>query len=511
VKRSKCLLDAEETTNHQKEIPNIDDHKIVRHSILSRIFGFRHPTEAGLSLARILIVLLPAFSASFQISTSFFMIYIAESLGGGDYIAGLTLVGILVVVQTAVQTALDYPTGVLGDWIGQRFVIASALLSYALAFYITSTVTQNTPFATFMVIYILMGFASSQQSGAFEAWFDNNYRVAMPHDEDRKQYGVFWGKLGMLTQVMATLVLIPGSWLALVFSRTWVFMLQSILCVILSIMVMFLLIDLPGVREEREDRPSFSEYTTLLKDGIKFLFSAKFIIFIILGEVFLFAVGPVWWNLLLFPLYFSYLLTDVAVSSYRTLIFVPNAVIQERTGVWAQKFEPKKWIPRFRIFQFNGFIAFLLLALLTFIFPTPQTSETIALSIFGFDIIQMPVESVLPMTIMFAIFVVSGIFGGLAGILTQRVMIDVVPNRIRNSLYSLRPTLVMIMTMPLLVFFGWFMPLFGFPATFILTSLFGLIGTVLVKKAFSHPVPKAEVVTIATEKETEEVEEMEVT
>jgi hypothetical protein len=56
------------------------------------------------------------------------MIYIAESLGNGDYFAGLTLVGFLAIIQMAIQTALDYPTGALGDWIGQRYVIASALL-----------------------------------------------------------------------------------------------------------------------------------------------------------------------------------------------------------------------------------------------------------------------------------------------------------------------------------------------------------------------------------------------
>ena len=57
----------------------------------------------------------------------------------------------------------------------------------------------------------------------------------MPHDKDRKQYGVFWGKVGMVWQLVSTLVLIPGSWLALIYGATWVFQLQSILSFVLAI------------------------------------------------------------------------------------------------------------------------------------------------------------------------------------------------------------------------------------------------------------------------------------
>ncbi|MHA2461797.1 MAG: MFS transporter [Candidatus Thorarchaeota archaeon] len=470
------------------------DVQIIERSIIARVFGFKEPTESGLHLAKLLAIMIPAFSASFQISTSFYMIFIAESLGGGDFIAGLALVGVLAIIQLGIQTALDYPTGALGDHIGQRYVIASAMLTYGVAFWLTSTITPETPFLTFVLIYALFGFGGSQESGAFDAWFDNNYRVAMPHDKDRKQYGVFWGKLGMIAQVTATLVLIPGSWLALVFQRTWVFGLQAILCIILAVMVLILIRDLPGARETSEEKSSMGEYASLLKDGVRFLWSDPFIIFI--------------------TLYATYLITDVAISSYRTIIFVPSAVSNERSGVWSQKFEPKKWIPRFRLIQFNGFIMFILLAFLTFIFPAPLASAELVRLVIPFTdlaIIEMPAVSVLPMTIMLIIFVVSGLFGGFAGILTGRVMIDCVPNRIRNSMYSLRPTLILLVSMPLLGFFGWLMPLSGFPLTFVLCAILSLLGALLVKKAFSYPIPKIADVTTASEDETEEIEEMEVT
>jgi MFS family permease len=474
-------------------------------SRVARVFGIHEPTENAARLVKILAILFPSFAISFQISTTFYTIFIAETLGGGDYITGLTYVGILVVISLLSQTLLDYPTGAIGDWIGQRYIISSALLCYSIAFWIASQVTPTTPFSTFVAIYALMGIGSAQESGAFQAWFDNNWRVSMPHDEDRKQYGVFWGRIGMVWQVSSTLVLIPGSWLALVYNRQWVFQLQAIFSLILAIAALRLVQDLPGVREESDKRPSLREYGGLLKDGIRFLGSSRFVTFIILGEVVMWSTGPVWWNLILFPLYFTYLLSDVAVSSFRTLVFLPEAIAQERSGVWSKGFEAKTWIPRFRFLQFGGFVFYIVLALITSTYsPTPLDSPVIP----GLD---FPIEGLVPTTLIFIVFVISSAFGGFAQILTQRIMIDVIPSKIRNSMYSLQPTLIMLASAPLIALFGWMIPLYGFPLTFTICSLVTLTGAMLIQKAFSYPIPKADEVIIASQEEVGELKEMDVT
>ena len=489
-------------------------------SRFARIFGLEDPTPDAVRYVKILSVLLPSFAASFQISTTFWMIHMAETLGGGDYFAGLTLVGILVVIQMAVQTALDYPTGALGDWIGQRYVIASALLCYAVAFYLSSQIVIGTPFIVYVAIYALFGLGSSQESGAFSAWFDNNYKVAMPHDKDRKQYGVFQGRLGMIWQVCSTLVLIPGSWLAWLYGRQFVFGLQAIFAVFLALAVLRLVKDLPGVKEEKEEKASIKEYGTLLKDGFKFLGSSRFVTFIILGEVVMFSTGPIWWNLILFPLYFSFLVTMVAVSAFRTLVFLPQAVANERSGVLAKRFEPKKWIPRFRILQFMGVIFYLILAAIVHFFPgippgtDPETLEFLSIMIpfTNLPLIEVPAVTVIPVILMFLSFISLNLFGGIAGILTQRVMLDVIPNRIRNSMYSLQPTLVMLISMPLIAFFGWFIPFSGgFTWTFIICAFISLISVLMIRQAFTYPIPKAEAVVKADEEESEEVKEMDIT
>ena len=160
---------------------------------MKSFLGLPDANEKVLQLAKIMSILGPVASFTFVISTTFYVIFVAEALGGGPgmYLQGMGLVGTLVVVQMLVQTLLDYPTGAIGDWIGQRWIVASAGLCYAASFYMVSFVTTTTPFLYLIGIYVLTGLAQSQQSGAWAAWFDNNYRVAMPGDTDRKQYGVF--------------------------------------------------------------------------------------------------------------------------------------------------------------------------------------------------------------------------------------------------------------------------------------------------------------------------------
>ncbi|MDF1541149.1 MAG: hypothetical protein P1Q69_19785, partial [Candidatus Thorarchaeota archaeon] len=347
----------------------------------------------------------------------------------------------------------------------------------------------------FVLIYAAMGLGRSQESGAWEAWFDNNYRVAMPHDKDRKMYGVMLGRMGMLFQIVSTVVLLPGAWLALLYGRTWVFTIQTVASLILVIVIIATMKDFPEAEAIRkEQRIQSGGYFQILRDGFEFLWSHPFITFFIIGDVIIFATGTLWWQLLLFPLYFSYLITDVAVAAYRTINFVPLVVAQERGGIWSKRFDPKTWIPRFKLLQGIGFVFFILLALNLLIFPAPTGVVEIAALYFPFTnvpIIEMPLVSVIPMVILLVIFTLTDFFAAFANILTQRVMIDVIPNRIRNSMYSLKPTLAIIVAIPLIWFFGGFVPLYGLAATFILVAMIALLGSTLIYKGFSYQIPKA--------------------
>ncbi len=219
----------------------------------SSFFGFTESNERLLKLAKTMMILMPFITGILALSSTFHIIFIAEALGGGpgQYIQGLTLVSILLVIQLSTQTLLDYPSGSLGDHIGHRYVLSSAYICYGASLFLTSIVTSDTPFIIFILIYLLLGIAGSQESGAWGAWFDNNFQVAMPGDEDRKQYGVFQGRLMMLITLSSTITLVPGSVLAALLGRPWIFQLEAVISIIVAILLLQLITDFPEVDEKR--------------------------------------------------------------------------------------------------------------------------------------------------------------------------------------------------------------------------------------------------------------------
>jgi hypothetical protein len=298
----------------------------------------------------------------------------------------------------------------------------------------------------------------------------------------------------MIFQLVATLILIPGSILAVIFGRTWVFQIEAIACLIISIGVLRLIKDFPEVEESRE-RPTMSEYTGLLKSGIRFLFSDPFITWLILGGTLVTSVVIVWANLILFPYYYLYLITDVGVATFRTILFFPGVFTQERSGVWSKRFDIEKWVPRFRIIQTCGFLFFMILAAVMFVFPPVTEGVTIIEILLPFTdvvIFEIPETFILPIILLFTTFLVTGLFSGFANILTQRLMLDVIPNRIRNSVYSLIPTVAMLFALPQIAFFGYTIQTFGFPVSLMLCALVSLVGVFMIRRGLSYPIPTPE-------------------
>ncbi len=462
----------------------------------SSFMGFTEDDQKALHLGRILMILLPTANIIFTLSTTFYTIFIAEALGGpGGYIEGLGLLGVLVAIEMVTQTLLDYPSGALGDAIGQRWVIAIGNLLYGVVFFMVSFVTPSTPFLYLVLIFALQGVAQSQISGAWSAWFDNNYKVAMPTDKDRKIYGKFWGRMGMISQIASTLALIPGSILAVIFQRPFVFQLQAIGAVFFALLVLRYIRDFPEVEALREERPSMGEYTSLLKEGVSYLWKTPFVKYLVLGSMLAASAISVWGQLILFPLYYSYLITDVAVATYRTIAFIPGVAANERSGIWSQRFEPKKWIPRFRLLQACGFVFFVILAFVMFIFPPVGEAAQMIQVLWPFTslvLIELPVQHIIPIIVLFSLFTVSMFFGGFAEILTQRVLLDAIPSRNRNSLYSLQPTILLIMATPQIAIIGWLIPAIGFPATLLICGTVSLSGVLIIRYSLTLEKPVVE-------------------
>jgi hypothetical protein len=240
----------------------------------------------------------------------------------------------------------------------------------------------------------------------------------------------------------------------------------------------------------REERPSMSEYIGLLKSGISFMVREPFVRFIVMGSMLTLSTMVVWGNLILFPMYYSYLLTDVAVAGYRTIAFLPGVAAQERSGIWSQRFEPRKWIPRFRFLQACGFVFYLIFAGIMFFLPPISESDNmirILIPITNIELLQVPIENLLAITLILLTFTITVFFDAFASILEQRILIDVIPDRIRNSVYSLQPTILMLFAIPQIGIFGWLIPVIGFPATLLCVGLISLCGVFVLRHGLNQP------------------------
>jgi MFS family permease len=453
--------------------------------IVGKFFGLEDESQRAKHLAKIAALFMPFAALAFMMSTTFYSFYVATLLAGSNLNVGFALVGILASFAMAIQIAIDYPTGGVGDWIGQRWILALAYLCFAASFLLTWLSQWFPYFWFFMIIYFLSAVGAAMQSGAIASWFDNNYR-AVAKDTERKAYSIAQGRMGMLFQISATAVLIPGAILATLFGRTFVFFFQAILCVLIGIASLILFRDFPEVAQNRPKR-SISQYYGLLKDGLKFTFSTRYIGFYIVGLVLMASTITVWGNMILFYIYYNYLAySDVAVALFRTILFGFGVLWIERAGVWTQNISTHKWIPRSNLLQTCGPLFYFAFAVITF-FMLPVILP------FPFMYFQFA-------TILISIgFIITGIFSAASNILNQRLQLDLIPDRIRNGIYSLIPSLRLLFAIPQIIFFAWVMiqpQLAIHPQLPISVVLFGLglistFGLVILKRGLMKA-PKVE-------------------
>lgn len=424
-------------------------------SRIAKFFGLEKESNRVQYLAKVAAAWMPLAALAFTLSSTFYSIYVAEILAFGDWTLGFALVGILAAISMGTQLLLDYPTGGIGDWIGQRWILAASYACFGLVFYLTALGNIFPFFWYWVIIYIITAVGAALNSGALMAWFDNNYRSSAK-DPERKAYSKAQGRMGMFFQIAATAVLIPGAIMALLLSREGVFIFQAILCMVLAGGSLILFRDSPEVIENRPKR-SIRNYFKILKDGLEFSFSTRLVLFFLIGTVIMSSTIVVWGNMLLFLIYYSYLgNSDVAVAIFRTILFAFGVLWIERAGVWTRNLSPPKWIPRSRLLQTCGPLFYFAFAAIIFFMPPLNVP-------FPFNYLQIST------LLICAGFILSGIFNGFGNILNSRLMLDLVPDKIRNGIYSLIPTLTLIFAVPQTLFLAPVLVLYGIP-----TVLFGL-------------------------------------
>ena len=384
----------------------------------------------------------------FAITGTFFVLYLLEYLS-------FTEIGLLFAIGMIITASMDYPTGALSDYIGPRNVLIIAHLLYTISGIIF---LFSTDFTLFLISEVLAAIGFSQESGALQSWFDNAYRQhAQTTDPSRTEYGAFTGSLGMALRILGAFAIISSGFIADLMGRRVLFVLE------LGITVLILL-SLPLILPSRTPSPtkkSEKNYREIFKEGLQFLVTSKGHLAIFLGSgITMGAIEGLWGTFILIPLYNAYAITDTLTATLRFItwgcgIIIGLAVIKPSKRLT----NSRQWLMRLYIPGLAGL--FVSVTLFYQIFPPDPI----------FDLLKF-----IGLALAFNIF---GIFTHLREIFESRFIIDFVPDKTRNSLYSLLTTLTTLVAIPLSIYGGYVVEVNGLIGGMLLTTLLVFIGSII--------------------------------
>jgi MFS family permease len=365
-------------------------------------------------------------------------------------------VGLVWAVNFAVNTLLDYPTGVLGDLIGHKKVLGVA---YAFKVIGILLLIPARVFGDFLIFMIVMALASSQESGALQAWFDNSYRLqSKTLDDDRTIYTNFTTRKGFVENVMFISGFIGGGAIATYISRQALFTFRLILEVIILVGVVLLIKE---YSDGNNSDLSFKSYLKQTYSGIYFLLHKKSVFFYFIGSTFIFAVnGTVWHPLMLFRVYETYSGSDAGAGVLRSLIFAGGLLWQFVLIKRITHFGRRSYWWVFVSSVMSNAVFFGLIMLYFILFPP-----------IGFDLLLV--------IGFFLIYQIPSFLESLEYILRNKINLDLVPDELRNSVYSLIPTIVTGLGFPFVLIGGYVIGTFGFVSGFYVLIIISLTGSIL--------------------------------
>ncbi|MFX0066451.1 MAG: MFS transporter [Candidatus Hermodarchaeota archaeon] len=437
-------------------------------SIYSLVGVENLPYRAKKLVKRYLILITIAHSL-FMLSNTFFILFVI------DYI-GYTEAGLLLGVYFFIHAVFDYPTGVLGDWIGQKWILFIAYSGYAISFGLLGLLVFIDSPLILVIAYILFALSSSQESGAFATWFDNNYKVAVQEeDPDRQIYRTFLGKSQMIFDFSGGTMLIVGGWIATFYQRELVFIIQTVGLSVLAPLLLILAKDFPEIEKVPQ---SIAKYFHLFFDGLINVIFNPVLLLLVMGSILYISAISIFFNLMLFPIYFGYTGTDLGASIFRFTLFFTGAIGIWKISDWIKNVQVKKWLPVTHFI--HAFLFFGGMAILMIIFPITNSLNLVAAFFVGCLIL---ITHLMRMTL---------------NIFVQRIYLDVIDDEKRNSFYSLLPTAILLVTSPLTAVSGNIGENQGFATLFIFLGILALIASFfyLLAMRFVHmPKDKIKLVT----------------
>jgi MFS family permease len=367
------------------------------------------------------------------------------------------------------QIVTDYPSGSLGDVIGQRWILAAAFSLFSIYYFLLSFANKM---MEFIILAIFGGVGNALFSGALPTWLDNNYSAEIGDlDLDKRKYGFFRARVGSLSSLIAGLAIILGGILASLTSREFVFLLQSSISILFIILFLIFLKDIKydlsdkiKVRE-REDR-ILRNFLYHLKGGLRFVLRDKTVLFFLLGTSFIYAGAQVWSQLIIYPIYFGYTGTDALAGIFRGVTFFLGIPIGIYTAKLSKEISTDR-IPYFYfIFCFSFFPVFIILLTVN-----PLTNE--------FNL------SGILITLLFFLIILSGVIN-IAEVLRQRKLIEIIDSEYRNAIYSLIPSIISILGFILFPLVGYIIEKSNLQEGIFVILVITFVGTFLVYVSFQR-------------------------
>ncbi len=392
-------------------------------SFIIRRFGIKE-LPVGLQTISLSYFFLNSFTlVSYGIPATFIILFLLEAISWEQ-------LGILLAVQMAVQLLFDYPTGALGDAIGHRWVLSGAYIGYVIA-NIFLVIADS--FSVLLVYAIIAALAGSQESGTLIAWYDNQYRnIGTSIDPDRKIYGDFMGRLQALNFALFGMSILAGGIIATIWDRRALFIIQIFLFLLVILLIQ---LRMHSTQSEALQEQKLS-YKMVFRDGLRFVFTDKGIFLFFLGWAIIGACNySIWGSMLLFPIYEAYGRKDSYIGTIRATMYGTGVI---SNIIWAkistQINRTKRWI--FICIGSANTIFFTAAAIYLYLVPPEH---------------NMIIWKVIGLVIVFTLFVT---WEGLGFILINRLRVDLIPDRVRNAVYSLDPTIVLFLSIPFIIIGG---------------------------------------------------------